>query len=216
MTSTETYASTAVLTATLGLAAISWGAVVLLMHGMDAGVATSLGPFTSFMPMWILMMAAMMLPGMVPTVFRHVQVSGHAFSVLPFVGSYLTVWAFTGIPIYVLYRPHETLVAGLITIAAGLYEFSPLKKFCRQRCCENFHSGLECGLYCLGSCLGLMLMQVALGIMSVTWMLVITILIVAQKLLPAKTRIDVPLALTIIGLGILIAIAPTMVPDYLY
>jgi predicted metal-binding membrane protein len=53
-----------------------------------------------------------------------------------------------------------------------------------------------------------MLMLVALGIMSVTWMAVIAVLIVAQKLLPAIAAIDVPLALAIVGLGILIVMAP--------
>jgi predicted metal-binding membrane protein len=57
-----------------------------------------------------------------------------------------------------------------------------------------------------------MLMLVALGVMSVTWMFVITVLVLAQKLLPAKAAIDVPLALAIVGLGILIVIAPSSVP----
>jgi predicted metal-binding membrane protein len=53
---------------------------------------------------------------------------------------------------------------------------------------------------------------VALGVMSVTWMSVIAVLVVAQKLLPAKAALDVPLALAIIGLGILIVLAPASVP----
>ena len=57
-----------------------------------------------------------------------------------------------------------------------------------------------------------MLMLVALGIMSVTWMSVIAVLILAQKLLPARAIIDLPLALAIVGLGILIFIAPSSVP----
>ena len=57
-----------------------------------------------------------------------------------------------------------------------------------------------------------MLMLVALGVMSVTWMAVIAVLVVAQKLLPAKAAIDVPLALAIVGLGILIIIAPASIP----
>jgi hypothetical protein len=48
--------------------------------------------------------------------------------------------------------------------------------------------------------------------MSVTWMSVIAVLIVAQKLLPARAAIDVPLALAIVGLGILIVVAPSSVP----
>ena len=40
----------------------------------------------------------------------------------------------------------------------------------------------------------------------------ITVLALAQKLLPPKAAIDVPLALAIVGLGILIVIAPSSVP----
>jgi predicted metal-binding membrane protein len=57
-----------------------------------------------------------------------------------------------------------------------------------------------------------MVMLVALGVMSVTWMGVIAVLVLVQKLLPAKAAIDVPLALAIVALGILILIAPASVP----
>ena len=97
-------------------------------------------------------------------------------------------------------------------IAAGVYEFTPLKRHFRRRCRESVRSGVEFGLYCVGSSIGLMLMLVALSIMSVTWMSVIAVLVLAQKLLPAKAAIDVPLGLAIVGLGLLIFIAPTSVP----
>jgi len=97
-------------------------------------------------------------------------------------------------------------------IAAGVYEFTPLKRHFRRRCRESVRSGVEFGLYCVGSSIGLMLMLVALSIMSVTWMSVIALLVLAQKLLPAKAAIDVPLGLAIVGLGLLIVIAPTSVP----
>jgi predicted metal-binding membrane protein len=48
--------------------------------------------------------------------------------------------------------------------------------------------------------------------MSVVWMAVITVVVFAQKLLPARAAVDVPLALAIVGLGIWIAIAPASVP----
>ena len=57
-----------------------------------------------------------------------------------------------------------------------------------------------------------MAMLLALGVMSVTWMSVIAILILAQKLLPAKAAVDVPLAVAIVGLGIWIVLAPSSVP----
>ena len=47
---------------------------------------------------------------------------------------------------------------------------------------------------------------------DVTWMSVIAVLVLAQKLLPPKAAIDVPLALAIVGLGILVVIAPSSVP----
>jgi predicted metal-binding membrane protein len=68
------------------------------------------------------------------------------------------------------------------------------------------------GLCCVGSSIGLMLMLVALGAMSITWMVVISVLVLARKLLPPKAVIDVPVALAIIGLGIWIFIAPMSVP----
>ena len=48
--------------------------------------------------------------------------------------------------------------------------------------------------------------------MSILWMSVVAVLVFAQKLLPAKAAIDVPVALAIVGLGILIVIAPSSVP----
>ena len=129
-----------------------------------------------------------------------------------FVGSYLAVWALAGVAVYALYRPHGSLAAGAVVIAAGVYEFTPLKRHFRRRCRESVRSGFGFGLCCVGSSIGLMLMLVALGVMSITWMAVIAVVVLAQKLLPAKAAIDVPLALAIVGLGILIVIAPSSVP----
>jgi hypothetical protein len=52
----------AALTATLGLAAASWVIAIREMNGMDMGIATTLGSFAFFVPLWVPMMAAMMLP----------------------------------------------------------------------------------------------------------------------------------------------------------
>ena len=97
-------------------------------------------------------------------------------------------------------------------VAAGVYEFTPLKRHFRRRCRDSARSGFQFGLCCAGSSIGLMAMLVVLGVMSVTWMSVIAVLVLAQKLLPAKTAIDLPLALAIAGLGVLIVITPSLVP----
>ena len=167
------------------------------------GVATGLGSFGFFVALWVSMMAAMMLPGAAPAVARHAHASGRVRAVPLFVGSYLAVWALVGVAVYAVYRPHGSVAAGAVVIAAGVYEFTPLKRHFRRRCRESVRSGFEFGFCCVGSSIGLMLMLVALGVMSVTWMSVIAVVVLAQKLLPAKAAIDVSLALAIVGLGIL-------------
>jgi predicted metal-binding membrane protein len=100
----------------------------------------------------------------------------------------------------------------VLVIAAGVYELTPLKRHFRGRCRESVRTGFEFGRYCVGSSIGLMLVLVALSVMSVTWMAVIAVLALAQKLVPAKTAVDVPVALAIVGLGVLIVLAPSLVP----
>ena len=202
----------AALTATLGLAAASWVIAVWQMDGMDMGVATRLGSFASFIAVWVVMMAAMMLPGAAPAVLRRAQATGGVRAVPLFIGSYLAVWALVGAAAYALYRPHGSVAAGVVVIAAGAYEFTPLKRHFRRRCRDSVRSGWGFGLCCAGSSIGLMAMVVALGVMSVTWMSVIAVLVLGQKLLPAKAAVDVSLALAIVGLGIWVVLAPSSVP----
>jgi predicted metal-binding membrane protein len=212
MGSVRTATTAAALTATLGLAAASWVVAVRQMRGMDMGVATRLGSFAFFLGLWVWMMAAMMLPGAAPAALRRSHASRRVRAVPLFVGSYLGVWTLVGIAVYALYRPHASFVAGVVAIAAGAYEFTPLKQHFRRRCRETVRSGFEFGLYCVGSSIALMLMLVTLSVMSVTWMAVIAVLVLAQKVLPPKALIDMPLALAIVGLGILIVVAPSSVP----
>jgi predicted metal-binding membrane protein len=134
------------MTATLGLAAASWVVAVQQMNGMDMGVATQLGSFAFFVALWVSMMAAMMLPGAAPAVLRLAHANGRVRAVLLFVGSYLAVWTLVGVAVYALYRPHGSSAAGALAIAAGVYEFTPLKQHCRRRCRESVRSGFEFGL----------------------------------------------------------------------
>jgi predicted metal-binding membrane protein len=196
-------AATGAALATLGLAAASWVLALRQMNDMGMGDVTRLGSVTFFVGLWVSMMAAMMLPSAAPAVWNRTRVSGRVRAVPFFLGSYLAVWTVVGIAISALYRPHGWSAAGVAVIAAGAYELTPLKQHCRRRCRESVRSGFEFGFYCVGSSIGLMVMLVALGVMNVTWMIVITVLVVAQKLLPAKAAIDVPLALAMVGLGLL-------------
>jgi predicted metal-binding membrane protein len=204
-------ATAAALTATAGLAAGAWVVALRQMNGMDMGVSTQLGSFAFFVAVWVSMMAAMMLPGAAPAIVRRARASDRVRVVPLFVGSYLAVWTLVGVAVYSVYRPHGTFVAGAVAIAAGVYELTPLKQHFRRRCRESARSGFRFGLNCVGSSIGLMLVLVALSVMSVAWMSVIAVVVLAQKLLPAKAAIDVPLAAAVVGLGILIITAPSSV-----
>jgi predicted metal-binding membrane protein len=202
MTSTRTAATGAALAVMLGVAAACWVVAVRQMNGMDMGVATELGSFGFFVGAWVPMMAAMMLPGAVPAVSR----LGRARAAPLFAASYVAVWTLVGLAVYGLYQPHGRAAAAAVTIAAGIYELTPFKRECRRRCRADVRSGFEFGLYCVGSSIGLMAMFVALGVMNVAWMLVVAALVLVQKLIPPRASIDVPLALAIVALGIVIAI----------
>jgi predicted metal-binding membrane protein len=185
----------------VGLAETAWVLAVQQMSGMDMGTATELGSLGFFVAAWVPMMVAMMLPGAVPAASR---LRG-ALAVPFFAGSYLVVWTAVGLAVYAVYRPHGAVVAGALTIAAGFYELTPLKRHCRRRCRESVRSGFEFGAWCVGSSIGLMVVLLALGAMSVTWMALVAVLVLAQKLLPPRAAFDVPVALAIVGLGILVA-----------
>jgi predicted metal-binding membrane protein len=182
------------------------------MSGMNMGSATRLGSFAFFAAVWVPMMAAMMLPGAAPAVMRRVRASDGLRTVPGFMLAYIAVWAVVGVAVYAVYRPHGSVAAGIVVIAAGLYELTPVKQACRRRCSTDGRSGLGFGLCCVGSSIGLMLVLLAMGLMSVIWMAVITAITVAQKLLPSRAAIDVPLALAIVGFGVLIIVAPASIP----
>ena len=201
----------AALATTLGLAVASWVVAVRQMNGMDMGVATRLGSFAFFAAVWVVMMAAMMLPGAAPAVLRRAHAGG-VRAVPLFVGSYLAVWALVGVAVYALYRPHGTIAAGAVAIAAGVYECTPLKRHFRRRCRENAGSGFGLGLCCAGSSIGLMLMLVALGVMSVTLDVRDRRPRPGPEAAARESRHRCAAGATIAGLGILIVIAPSSVP----
>ncbi len=149
-------ASATVLAAILVLATACWAVAAQLMNGMDMGVATQPGSFGLFVATWVTMMAAMMLPGAAPAIARHARMRGAVSAATLFAGTYLAVWALAGILAFALTRPHSSLVAGVVVIAAGCYELTPAKRHFRRRCLENADSGLEFGLCCVGSSIALM------------------------------------------------------------
>jgi predicted metal-binding membrane protein len=150
-------------------------------------------------------MAAMMLPGAVPAIARRARESDGTLAAPAFAGAYLGTWAVAAAPIWLLYQPPAAVAAGVLLVGAGLYELTPLKRACRCRCREHIRSGMRFGVYCFGSSIGLMLVLVGVDVMSVPLMIVIAGVVLAQKLLPPRPAIDMPLALAIVATGIGVA-----------
>jgi predicted metal-binding membrane protein len=157
-----------------------------------------------------------------------------------FLAGYLATWTAYGALAYGVYRAldHVDLgllhwdqggpyVAGAALAAAGIYELTPLKRVCLRHCRGPLHfilgawrpgatgavsMGIEHGLFCVGCCWGLMLALFALGVMSVTWMVVIGALIFAEKVLPAGEWFARVVAVVLVASGIWIAVSPSTFP----
>jgi predicted metal-binding membrane protein len=231
-------------TATVAAAAVAWIVVSRRMNGMDMGPGTSLGSFPSFIGIWVVMMAAMMLPSSVPAVagfarLRTVRGRGPIPTSL-FVASYLLVWTAVGAAAYLVYRAvaladlpalswhrQGALLAGAAIAFAGLYGLTPLKRACQRRCQTAYRDtgeaelgglrravagGAAYGANCVGCSAGFMLALFALGVMSITWMVVIGAMVFVQKVLPLSIRLNIGLTLLLVAVGVWVAVAPSTVP----
>jgi predicted metal-binding membrane protein len=224
------------------LAAIAWWSTADRMSGMDAGPGTDLGGLGWFLGVWVVMMAAMMLPSLSPTVALYSSMTRQRGLDRPllFTAAYVIVWSAAGLLAYGVYRAGRALLgselawhsagrwvtAGVLAAAAA-YELTPLKNACLSRCrsplgflMANWRDGrrgaLELGArhatWCLGCCWGLMLALFALGVMSIAWMAFIAALIALEKTLPWKRAVTWGTAAILIALAIGVLAAPDSVP----
>jgi predicted metal-binding membrane protein len=137
--------------------------------------------------------------------------SPYSLKMFLFIGSYLSVWALTGIALligwsitmsYILTEPLKStqnlmgIIFGVILLITGLYQFSPLKSKCLGYCESPLGffmrrwkrgvvgavmMGTYHGLYCLGCCWPYFLLMVALGWMNVLWMALFAAIIFGEK-----------------------------------
>jgi predicted metal-binding membrane protein len=220
------------------VAALAWALTANRMQGMDMGPGTELGGLGWFIGVWVVMMAAMMLPSVAPVVLVEARVE-RVVSAAPFVAGYLASWALAGVVGYLLVEGVSSLdigflgwdrggpyVAGGVIVGAAVYELTALKDACLLRCREPLlqlserrpgalgalRTGVEHGGFCVGCCWGLMVVLFTLGVMSITWMIVVAVLIGAEKLLPWKWVANRGVAVLLLALGIAVAFAPESVP----
>jgi predicted metal-binding membrane protein len=193
-------ASTTTMTAVFLLVGAAWVISVWRMTGM--GMGSGLGSLSFFVVTWTAMMAAMMLPSALPSAFGL-----DGLAPLAFAASYVTVWGLVGFAAFAADRGIHVAEAGVV-FAAALYELTPLKRSCLARCRKGVGSetngvtaGARYGVHCVGCSAGLMVVLLALGAMSVTWMLVVAALVFLEKVPRFGAFLVEPVALLLAGLG---------------
>jgi predicted metal-binding membrane protein len=157
-----------------------------------------------------------------------------------FVGGYLATWTAMGLVAYAVIQAGQELnvdaldwdeagpyVAGGVITLAALYQLTPLKDVCLRHCRSPFvflmdhgrpgrigalRTGFSHGAYCVGCCWALMAALIALGVMSIGWMVFIAALIATEKLLPWKAVANRGIAVLLLALGLGVAFFPEDVP----
>ncbi len=227
----------------LATAGLAWWWTVGRMAGMDAGPGTDLGTLSWFTSVWVVMMAAMMLPSLVPTAAVYAAlVRRDPSRVLVFAGGYLLVWSAAGIVAYGLFELGKSLFANALAwhsggrwLAAGvlvfaaLYQLTPYKRAFLLRCRSPlrflraswrdgrsgaFVMGVRNGGWCVGCSWALMAALFALGVMSLSWMALIAGLVALEKVGPWGRTAKVATAGFLIVLAIAILVLPHDVPGF--
>jgi predicted metal-binding membrane protein len=193
----------------------------IVMMTMPMSPAWSAINLIAVFSMWVVMMAAMMLPSAIPMILLHNKMSsksGITFESLAFILSYLLIWALFSIAAVAFqFFTHSggilnasslttsKIVSIILLLLAGAYQFSELKNTCLNKCRTPvgffmgfwksgvngaFNMGLRHGLFCLGCCWAIMLLLFVGGVMNLTWVLLLTIAVVAEKTLPAGELIS--------------------------
>ena len=226
----------------VGVAALGWWFSGEQMQGMDEGPWTGLGTLGWFLGVWLVMMAAMMLPSVAPTVALYSHMTRDRSRLLPaiFAGGYLVTWAAAGALAFAIARGGGLVagdvlawdragqwVAGATLVGAALYELTPLKDVCLGKCRSPLgfllggwrdgrggalRMGVGHGAWCVGCCWALMLSLFALGVMSIAWMAFVAGLIVTEKMLPWRRVATYGTAAILLALGVLVLAVPDAVP----
>lgn len=224
----------------LVLAVLAWS-FLLTGAGMGdmAGSLAEMAPpgFLLIATMWWVMMIAMMVPSASPAILLYAQVHRarvEAINAPPtaaFLFGYLACWlAFSlvaaaaqlWLQAVALASPmamalHSHSVAGLLLIAAGAYQLSPLKNACLAQCrspavflsrhyrpgtAGAFRIGVLHGAFCVGCCWLLMLLLFVGGVMNLAWIAGLALLVAAEKLLPYGEWLARLAGLVLIGWGL--------------
>jgi predicted metal-binding membrane protein len=159
---------------------------------------------TAFLVSWSAAMAAMMLPSELPLLRLDYATARSPVRLSALGLGYLGVWLALAAPVWLADRiaggrvlgAHDRLLTAAVLAAAAVYQLTPLKRRCLAVCraplarilhgwrdgaTGAFRMGVVNGLWCAGCCVGLTLALLALGMMSIGWMIAVGAAIVIEK-----------------------------------
>ncbi len=211
----------------LWLAAAMWNGDFseAMMPAMDRGL--NAGDAALLFAMWVAMVFAMMLPTAAPTFRAYADNAG--LGTLALIAGYSSVWIggsllATSVQAWLVHlgalaphmAPAGVALSVSILVAAGVYQFTPLKWACLIRCRNPrvadvdgragiaFRVGLEEGIACLGCCWAMMAVMFAAGLMNLAAMALLGVLMGLEKLV-SGVRITYFLGVLLILAGVILA-----------
>ena len=193
------------------------------------------GVAAAFLGMWTVMMIAMMLPSLVPALWRYIATAGSSDRLAALIGAgYFSVWVALGVAVFVLgivlaaleMREPELaravpIMAGAIVLAAGLLQFTLWKAhhlaLCREVPCRGralpskaihaWRCGLRLGLHCCLCSVGSTAVLLVVGMMDLRAMAAVTAAITLERLAPAGQRVVWAIGAVAVGAGSLLIIS---------
>jgi predicted metal-binding membrane protein len=197
---------------------------------------------------WVLMVVAMMLPPALPLVRAVDRLTlgrtDRSILITCVLAAFLAVWTLAGVALYVAgtalgsalallpaWANKANLFAGVAAIAAGLFQFTPLKMACLDACRSPTsvimvrwqaatprrsaaHIGLAYGAICVGCCWALMLLSVLVGALMLPIMVIAAALMMLERLMPSvRPLIPLQAGLAIVlGVLLIVGLLPPTFP----
>jgi predicted metal-binding membrane protein len=187
--------------------------------------------------MWAIMMVAMMLPSAAPTILLVTALGRDRIApvAVPFAFGYLLVWIGFSLAATALQfgldrggvlsetmATSSAVLAGIVLIVAGAYQWAPLKQTCLRHCRSPLafllgrwrqgawgavKNGMRHGLFCLGCCWMLMVLLFVGGLMNLLWVGALALLVLIEKTLPwgGRTSRATGAALVVWGVVMLVS-----------
>ena len=213
-------------------AALAWICTLGALARQPAGSAQLL----VFLAGWLLMIVAMMLPTSLPlmamfqTIIRQHPRRRQLIALL--VAGYLATWLACGVVTHAGYegwyalvertswlRANAWSIGASIVLLAGIYQLTPLKYYCLDRCrsplsfiaahwrggsarLQALRLGLHHGLFCVGCCWSIMLLMFVVVSSNLGWMLALGAVMAIEKNVPWGRRISAPLGVILMGWGL--------------